>query len=100
MGARLLGAVQTVAASLGAQLYPGDRPVRDRALTTLAVTLGEQRLAAAREAGRPLTIEETVTEEVMVSPARPRPEATVRRSLATIGSGTSDIRERPERDPR
>ena len=61
-GVRLLGAAEGLAESLGAPIYPRDRPVRDRALAALKITLSEQPLAAAREAGRTLTIEAAIAE--------------------------------------
>jgi tetratricopeptide (TPR) repeat protein len=61
-GARLLGAAAGLAESLGAPLYPRDKPVRDRALDALCAALGEERLVAAREAGRALTVEAAVGE--------------------------------------
>jgi tetratricopeptide (TPR) repeat protein len=61
-GAHLLGAAEGLAESLGAPIYPRDRPVRDRALAALKITLSEQPLAAAREAGRTLTIEAAIAE--------------------------------------
>jgi hypothetical protein len=59
-GAHLLGAAEGSAASLGAPIFPRDRPVRDRALAALTAALGEPRLAAAREVGRALTVEEAI----------------------------------------
>ena len=73
-GARLLGAAEGIAASLGAPAYPRDQPVRARALAALTAALGEEQLAAAREAGRALTLEaaiaeaQAVAEAVMASP--------------------------------
>ena len=55
-------------------LYPRDQPVRERALAALTAALGQERLAAAREAGRALTLEaaiaeaQAVAEAVMASP--------------------------------
>jgi hypothetical protein len=43
-------------------MYPGDRLVHERALAALTVTLGQERLAAAREAGRALTLEAAIAE--------------------------------------
>jgi predicted ATPase/class 3 adenylate cyclase len=73
-GGRLLGAAEGSAAALRTPSFPRDRPVRDRAVAALTATLGEQRLAAAREAGRALTLEaaiveaQAVAEAVMTSP--------------------------------
>jgi predicted ATPase/transcriptional regulator with XRE-family HTH domain len=61
-GARLLGAAEGIAASLGAPTYPRDTPVRERALATLTETLGEERLLALREVGRALAVAEAVAE--------------------------------------
>jgi predicted ATPase len=61
-GARLLGAAEGIVASLGAPTFPRDQPVRDRCLSALTSALGEERLAAAREAGRTLTLEEAIAQ--------------------------------------
>jgi tetratricopeptide (TPR) repeat protein len=61
-GARLLGAAEAMAASFGAPIFPRDQPVRDRCLAALTAALGEERLAAAREAGRARTVEEAIGE--------------------------------------
>ena len=66
-GAHLLGAAEAIAESLGAPLFPRDRPVRDRALAALSATLGEQRLTVAREAGRALTVEEAIGKAQVVA---------------------------------
>ena len=68
-GARLLGAAEGLASSLGAPAYPRDRPVRARALAALTAALGEEQLAAAREAGRALTLEAAITEAQAVAAA-------------------------------
>jgi tetratricopeptide (TPR) repeat protein len=68
-GAHLLGAAEGIAESLGAPLFPRDRPVRDRALAALGTTLGERQLAAAREAGRALTVKEAISEAQAVAGA-------------------------------
>jgi predicted ATPase/transcriptional regulator with XRE-family HTH domain len=59
-GARLLGAAEGIVASLGAPIFPRDQPVRDRCLSALTAALDEERLAAAREAGRTLTVEQAI----------------------------------------
>ncbi len=56
-------------ASLGAPAYPRDQPVRARALAALTAALGEEQLAAAREAGRALTLEVAITEAQAVAAA-------------------------------
>ena len=68
-GARLLGAVEGIVAALGAPFFPRDQPIRDRALATLTAALGEERLAAAREEGRALTVEEAIAEAMAVAAA-------------------------------
>jgi hypothetical protein len=69
MGARLLGAAEGLASSLGAPAYPRTRPVQARALAALTKALGEERLAAAREAGRALTLEAAIAEAQAVAEA-------------------------------
>jgi non-specific serine/threonine protein kinase len=66
-GARLLGAAERIAVSLGSPIFPRDQPVRERALTALKAALGEERLAAAREAGRALTLDAAITEAQAVA---------------------------------
>ena len=68
-GARLLGAAEGIVASLGAPAYPRDQPVRERALAALTAALGTERLAAAREAGRALTLEAAIAEAQAVAEA-------------------------------
>jgi predicted ATPase/class 3 adenylate cyclase len=68
-GARLLGAAEGLADSLGVPMYPRDGPVRERALAALTATLGEQRLAAAQQAGRALTVEAAIAEAQAVGEA-------------------------------
>jgi predicted ATPase len=74
VAARLLGAAEGNAASLGAPIFTRDLPVRERALVALARSLGPERLASTQEAGRALSLEATVaeakavTEAVMASP--------------------------------
>ena len=50
-------------------IYPRDRPVRDRALAALTATFGDQRLAAAQQAGRALTVEAAIAEAQAVGEA-------------------------------
>jgi predicted ATPase/transcriptional regulator with XRE-family HTH domain len=66
-GAHLLGAAEAMDASFGAPIFPRDQPVRDRCLSALTAALGEERLAAAREAGRTLTVEEAITQAQAVA---------------------------------
>ena len=61
-GARLLGAADGLAESLGAPIYPRDTPVRKRGLHALQAALGEERLAVEREAGRALSLEAVISE--------------------------------------
>jgi tetratricopeptide (TPR) repeat protein len=68
-GAHLLGAAEGFAESLGVPIYPRDRPVRDRALAALTATFGDQRLAAAQQAGRALTVEAAIAEAQAVGEA-------------------------------
>ena len=67
LGARLFGAAEGITASLGAPIFPRDHPARDRGLAALTATLGQQQLAAAREAGRALTLEQSVVEAKLVA---------------------------------
>jgi predicted ATPase/transcriptional regulator with XRE-family HTH domain len=66
-GARLLGAADAIVAFLGAPIFPRDLPVRERCLSALTSALGEERLAAAREAGRTLTLEEAIAQARIVA---------------------------------
>jgi hypothetical protein len=66
-GARLLGAAEGLASSLGTPMYPRDRPVIARALAALTAALGPERLAASREAGRALTLEVAIAEAQAVA---------------------------------
>jgi ATP/maltotriose-dependent transcriptional regulator MalT len=68
-GARLLGAAEGLASSLGAPAYPRDQPVRTRAFAALTAALGPERLAAARDAGRALTLEAAIAEAQAVAKA-------------------------------
>ncbi len=61
-GARLLGAADAIVSFLGAPIFPRDQPVRDRCLNALTAALGEERLAAAREPGRTLTVEQAIAQ--------------------------------------
>jgi hypothetical protein len=73
-GARLFGAAEGIVAAAGWPIFPRDQPVRERALAALTAALGPERLAAAREAGRALTLEaamavaQSVTEAGHASP--------------------------------
>jgi tetratricopeptide (TPR) repeat protein len=66
-GARLLGAAEAMAASFGAPIFPRDQPIRDRCLSALKAALGEERLAAAREEGRGLTVEQAIAQAQVVT---------------------------------
>jgi predicted ATPase/transcriptional regulator with XRE-family HTH domain len=65
-GARLLGAAEGIVSTLGAPEYPRDHPVRARALAALTEALPEDRLDAARAAGRALSFEQAATEATEV----------------------------------
>jgi ATP/maltotriose-dependent transcriptional regulator MalT len=69
VGARLLGAAECSAASLGTPIFTRDFSLRERALAELTAALGPERLAAAREAGRALTKEAGITEAQAVAAA-------------------------------
>jgi tetratricopeptide (TPR) repeat protein len=66
-GARLFGAAEGVGARLEAPIFPRDHPVRARARAALTQVLGERRLAAARESGRALTLDQAVAEAKTVA---------------------------------
>jgi predicted ATPase len=68
-GARLLGAAEGSAASLGVPLFPRDQPIRERVLTALRAELGEGRLAIEREAGRMLPVEQAIAQAQDVADA-------------------------------
>jgi predicted ATPase/DNA-binding CsgD family transcriptional regulator len=78
-GARLLGAAEGIAASLGAPLFPRDRPVIARALAMLTSAPGPERQAILRADGRRLTREQIVaaalTHVSAASPCRAGPSA-------------------------
>jgi predicted ATPase/DNA-binding XRE family transcriptional regulator len=65
-GARLLGAAEGILASLGAAMFPRDRPILDRCLAVLTAELGEERLTAARAAGRTMSVEEASAEAMEI----------------------------------
>jgi tetratricopeptide (TPR) repeat protein len=67
VGARLLGATEGFAARLGATLFTRDDHVHDRVLSTLRLALGEERLAAIREAGQTMSIEAAIAEAQAVA---------------------------------
>jgi predicted ATPase/DNA-binding XRE family transcriptional regulator len=66
-GARLLGAAEGSAASLGAPLFPRDQPIRQRGLDALMTSLGEEPLALALETGRALRLEQAIAEARFVA---------------------------------
>jgi predicted ATPase len=68
-GARLLGAAEGSAASLGTSIFQRDLPIRDRALAALTVALGAERLEAARAEGRGLPIDQALAEAMAVAAA-------------------------------
>jgi tetratricopeptide (TPR) repeat protein len=61
-GAHMLGAAEGMTAALSAPMMPRDTPTLRRGLTTLRSALGEDRLAAAREAGRGMSVDQAITE--------------------------------------
>jgi hypothetical protein len=50
-------------------MYPSDQPVLDRGLAALRLSLGEDRLAVAREAGRLMSVEQATAEAREVAAA-------------------------------
>jgi predicted ATPase/transcriptional regulator with XRE-family HTH domain len=68
-GARLLGATEGITTSMGSPMYTRDHPVHDRVVATARLALGEERLAAVREAGRELSIEAAIAEARAVAEA-------------------------------
>jgi predicted ATPase/DNA-binding XRE family transcriptional regulator len=87
-GARLLGAAEGMAASLGALIYPRDLRIHERCLTALTGALGEARLAAAREAGGMMSIEQAVIEAWAVVDAVTGAEPAERSCLVRTNSQT------------
>jgi predicted ATPase/DNA-binding XRE family transcriptional regulator len=69
MGARLLGAVESLTTFLGAPIFTRDLPLHDRVISTLHSALGEDRLTSMREAGRALHIEVAIAEALDVATA-------------------------------
>jgi predicted ATPase/transcriptional regulator with XRE-family HTH domain len=68
-GARLLGAAEGIASSLGSPMYTREDPVMDRVLATVRLALDEQRFADLREAGRALSIEAAIGEALTAAEA-------------------------------
>ena len=68
-GARLLGAAERIAMSLDAPIFPRDQPILDRAFAALSKALGEQQLAAAKDAGRAWTVEKAIAQAKAVGEA-------------------------------
>jgi hypothetical protein len=68
-GARLLGAAEGSAAALGTPIFTRDFAVRERVQAALMAAIGEERLAAAREAGRALTLEAAIAEAQAIAEA-------------------------------
>jgi tetratricopeptide (TPR) repeat protein len=77
-GARLLGAAEAWADTLGAPVFRRDLPVREGAVAGLTAAIGTEQFAVARAEGRTLSIEEaiaearTIAEAVAPSPANAR----------------------------
>jgi predicted ATPase len=61
-GAHLLGAAESLTASLGAPMMARDAPAVERGLAALIAALGEERLAAEREAGQIMSVEQAMSE--------------------------------------
>jgi hypothetical protein len=59
-GARLLGAVDAALATIGVNLYFGDRFERERTLRALHVTLSDDAFDAAWAEGQAMTLEQAV----------------------------------------
>ena len=68
-GARLLGAAEGRAASLGAPMFPRDQPIRRRCLDALTMAFSEEQLALALNAGRALPAERAIAEARTVAEA-------------------------------
>ena len=68
-GAHLLGAAEGMSATLGAPMMPRDTPAFARGLAALTTALGEDQLAAMREAGRALNIEVAIADALHVATA-------------------------------
>jgi hypothetical protein len=68
-GARLLGAAEGIAMSVGSPLFPRDQPIRERGVAALTAALSDEQLAAAQEAGRALTVEEAIAEAMSAAEA-------------------------------
>jgi predicted ATPase/class 3 adenylate cyclase len=64
---RLCGAAEALRDVIRAPLSPADRPTYEATLAALRATLGEERFAAARLAGRELSLEQAVAEAPAIS---------------------------------
>jgi predicted ATPase/class 3 adenylate cyclase len=58
--ARLLGAAESIRDTIGASVSPADRAEHERHTNTLRSTLGEERFAALRSAGRAMSLEQAI----------------------------------------
>jgi non-specific serine/threonine protein kinase len=72
--ARLLAAAEVAYATVGMPIFPRDRPTHDRAVAAARAVLGDERFAAAWEAGRALPTEAAVA-EALAPEDEPAPSA-------------------------
>ena len=68
-GAHLLTATEGLTSSLGAPMFPRDQPILERCLSTLRSALEEEGMAASREIGRSLSVDQVVVEAKVVAEA-------------------------------
>jgi non-specific serine/threonine protein kinase len=69
VGARLLGAAESSAASLGMPIFTRDSALREHVVTTLGAVFGAERLGAMRETGQTLSREAAIAEAQAVAAA-------------------------------
>jgi predicted ATPase/DNA-binding CsgD family transcriptional regulator len=84
-GARLFGAAEAITAAHRIAIFPRDRPVRERSLRALRQALSEERLTAAQELGRSLTITQAVAEALALL------EATAPRLRQAVSPATTQL---------
>jgi non-specific serine/threonine protein kinase len=72
--ARLLAAAEAAYATVGMPIFPRDRPTHDRAVAAARAVLGDERFAAAWEAGRALSLEHAVAEALALADADMAPD--------------------------
>jgi non-specific serine/threonine protein kinase len=68
-GARLLGAAEGLGATLGAPMFPSDRPVFTRARAALAAELGDERLRTVWQSGRELPVAQAIAQALEIAAA-------------------------------